>query len=71
MIVVPSRDSVEKYKSLKEAVDLLVGRINGRYGTMNWTPIHYFYRGFSLAELSASLSPSMMDLMVPLTMTAS
>ncbi|MDH5476195.1 MAG: bifunctional alpha,alpha-trehalose-phosphate synthase (UDP-forming)/trehalose-phosphatase, partial [Cyclobacteriaceae bacterium] len=53
MIVVPSRDTVEKYKDLKEEVDLLVGRINGKYGTKGWMPIHYFYRSFSLEELSA------------------
>ncbi len=53
LIVVPSRDKVEKYKELKREVDLLVGRINGRYGTMNWTPIHYFYRSFPLEDLSA------------------
>lgn len=53
MIVVPSRDSVEKYKDLKEEVDLLVGRINGKYGTVNWIPIHYFYRSFPLEDLSA------------------
>lgn len=53
MIVVPSRDQVEKYKDLKKTVDLLVGRINGKYGTLNWTPIHYFYRSFPLEDLSA------------------
>jgi len=53
LLVVPSRDTVESYKALKEEVDLLVGRINGSYGEMAWTPIHYFYRSFSLPALSA------------------
>ncbi|MDQ3535155.1 MAG: bifunctional alpha,alpha-trehalose-phosphate synthase (UDP-forming)/trehalose-phosphatase [Bacteroidota bacterium] len=53
MIVVPSRDQVEKYKELKEEIDELVGRINGRFGRINWTPIHYFYRSFPLKALSA------------------
>ncbi len=53
MVVVPSRDSVGKYKELKEEVDRLVGRINGKYGRINWTPIHFFYRSFPLEELSA------------------
>jgi trehalose 6-phosphate synthase/phosphatase len=53
MVVVPSRDQVEKYKDLKESIDILVGRINGEYGTLNWTPIHYFYRSFPLEDLSA------------------
>lgn len=53
MVCVPSRDSVGKYKELKEEIDLLVGRINGNYGRLNWTPIHYFYRSFPLHALSA------------------
>ena len=53
MVVVPSRDQVGKYRELKEEVDRLVGRINGKYGRINWTPIHFFYRSFPLDELSA------------------
>ncbi|MDH5382055.1 MAG: trehalose-6-phosphate synthase, partial [Cyclobacteriaceae bacterium] len=34
LLVVPSRDKVDQYKELKEEVDLLVGRINGHFGTM-------------------------------------
>lgn len=53
MVVVPSRDQVGKYKELKEEIDLLVGRINGKYSRLSWTPIHYFYRSFPLNALSA------------------
>lgn len=53
MIVVPSRDQVGKYKELKEQIDLLVGRINGQYSRLSWTPIHYFYRSYPLHALSA------------------
>ena len=53
MVLVPSRDTVPKYKQLKEEIDLLVGRINGNFGKMNWTPVHYFYRSFPLPALSA------------------
>jgi trehalose 6-phosphate synthase/phosphatase len=53
LIVVPSRDNVESYQNLKEEVDELVGRINGKYGRMAWTPIHYFYRSYPLNALSA------------------
>ena len=66
MVVVPSRDSVDKYKDLKEEVDLLVGRINGKYGTVNWTPIHYFYRSFSLADLSAFYRMADVALVTPM-----
>ncbi|UXP33473.1 bifunctional alpha,alpha-trehalose-phosphate synthase (UDP-forming)/trehalose-phosphatase [Reichenbachiella agarivorans] len=53
MIVVPSRYQVDKYKELKEEIDLLVGRINGQFGRLSWTPVHYFYRSYPLHALSA------------------
>ena len=53
MIVVPSRDKVQQYKDLRDEIDKLVGNINARYRTNNWTPIHYFYRSFSIEELSS------------------
>ncbi|MCR9251608.1 MAG: bifunctional alpha,alpha-trehalose-phosphate synthase (UDP-forming)/trehalose-phosphatase [bacterium] len=66
MVVVPSRDQVPKYKQLKEEVDLLVGRINGKYGRLNWTPIHYFYRSFPLHGLSALYRMAHVALVTPM-----
>ncbi len=66
MVVVPSRDSVGKYKELKEEVDLLVGRINGKYARLNWTPIHYFYRSFPLNALSAFYRMAEVALVTPM-----
>lgn len=53
MIVVPSRDKVPEYKELKELVDRKVGEINARYRTIDWSPVNYFYRSFSIETLSA------------------
>ena len=53
MVLVPSRDSVGHYKALKMDIDERVGRINGKYGNLGWTPIHYFYRSFPFNALSA------------------
>lgn len=66
MVVVPSRDNVSQYKELKEAVDLLVGRINGRFGKLNWTPVHYFYRSFALESLSAFYRMAHVALVTPM-----
>ncbi|MEO9477781.1 MAG: bifunctional alpha,alpha-trehalose-phosphate synthase (UDP-forming)/trehalose-phosphatase [Cyclobacteriaceae bacterium] len=66
MIVVPSRDQVGKYKELKEEIDLLVGRINGTFGKMSWTPIHYFYRSFPLTALSAFYRMADVALVTPM-----
>lgn len=53
LIVVPSRDQVASYKALKEKVEFLVGHVNGKYGTINYVPVHFFYRSFPLDDLSA------------------
>jgi trehalose 6-phosphate synthase/phosphatase len=66
MVVVPSRDNVAQYKELKQEVDVLVGRINGTYGKINWTPVHYFYHSFELNELSAFYRMAHVALVTPL-----
>ena len=66
MVVVPSRDNVAQYRELKEEVDLLVGRINGSFGKLNWTPVHYFYRSFTLESLSAFYRMAHVALVTPI-----
>ncbi len=66
MVVVPSRDTVPKYRQLKEEIDLLVGHINGKYARLNWTPVHYFYRSFPLNALSAFYRMSQVALVTPM-----
>ena len=51
MLSVPSRSNVEHYQLMKSEVDELVGRINGQYSTINWTPIWYFYRSLPFDNL--------------------
>lgn len=53
MIVVPSRDTVPQYKELRDQIDKRVGNINGLHRTMDWSPIHYYYRSFPIETLSA------------------
>lgn len=53
MIVVPSRDNVPQYKELRDNIDQLVGNINGRYRTISWSPIQYFYKSFPFEMLIA------------------
>jgi trehalose 6-phosphate synthase/phosphatase len=66
LVVVPSRDKVDLYKKLKIEIDELVGRINGKYGNIGWSPIHYFYRSFPFSSLSALYSISEVALVTPL-----
>lgn len=53
MVVVPSRDMVPQYRHLHDEIDKKVGGINAHYRTMEWTPIHYYYRSFPIETLSA------------------
>ncbi len=66
MVVVPSRDTVPKYKQIKEEIDLLVGRINGKFSRLYWTPVHYFYRSFPLTALSAFYRMANVCLVTPM-----
>ena len=66
MVVVPSRTKVKNYRELKEEIDTLVGKINSDYSTLNWVPVHYFYRSFPFEELSAFYSMSDVALVTPL-----
>ena len=51
MLTVPSRSSVSDYKRLKKETDEIVGRVNGKFATINWTPIWYFYRSMAFDDL--------------------
>lgn len=52
-VAVPSREDVEEYQSLRAAVNELVGRINGRFGTIEFMPIHFMHRSVTFDELCA------------------
>jgi trehalose 6-phosphate synthase/phosphatase len=53
MIIVPSRAGVDQYAQLKEQIDEAVGRINGKFNTIRWTAIQYFYRSLPFNTLAA------------------
>lgn len=52
-VAVPSRTEVDAYADFRHTVDSLVGRINGRFGTPSWAPVHYVYRNLSEVEVVA------------------
>ncbi|WP_246222910.1 bifunctional alpha,alpha-trehalose-phosphate synthase (UDP-forming)/trehalose-phosphatase [Draconibacterium halophilum] len=66
MLTVPSRIDVEQYQNLKNEVDILVGNINGEFGTMNWTPVIYFYRSMPFENLIELYSSADVALLTPL-----
>ncbi|MFC1992619.1 bifunctional alpha,alpha-trehalose-phosphate synthase (UDP-forming)/trehalose-phosphatase [Chloroflexota bacterium] len=66
LVVVPSRTKVEQYAQLKSRVDELVGAINGKYGSISWTPIWYLYRSIPFHSLIALYNMADVGLVTPL-----
>jgi trehalose 6-phosphate synthase len=52
-LAVPSRQDVEEYQNLRATVNELVGRINGRFGTVEFMPIHFMHKSLQFDELCA------------------
>lgn len=66
MVVIPSRDSIEKYRDMKKEIESTVGRINGKYSTLSWRPIIYQYKSLTFNELVALYDLSDVGLITPL-----
>lgn len=66
MVAVPSRANVEQYALLRSDIEQLVGRINGTYGTIDWTPISYLYRSLPFEQIAAMYNAADVALITPL-----
>lgn len=66
LVTVPSRTKVEHYEKLKNKIDENVGKINGKYGKVDWTPIRYLYRYISYYTLLSLYNISDVGLLTPL-----
>lgn len=66
VIVAPSRDSIAHYSSMKREINEWVGYINGKYGTLYWSPIIYQYHAYSFEELVALYHVSDILLVTPI-----
>ncbi len=66
LITVPSRVGVERYQETKQQIEEMVGRINGRFGSIGWTPITYQFRSLSFNTLVALYNVSDVALVTPL-----
>ncbi|MGM0666795.1 MAG: bifunctional alpha,alpha-trehalose-phosphate synthase (UDP-forming)/trehalose-phosphatase [Bacteroidota bacterium] len=65
LIALPSRETGIAYDNLKRQVDEFVGRVNGNYGTIAWTPIIYLNQYFSIEELIELYAFSNIALILP------
>jgi trehalose 6-phosphate synthase/phosphatase len=66
LVAVPSRTGVEHYRMLKRRLDELIGRINGKYGTLDWMPVWYLYRSLPFHMMVALYNAADICLVTPL-----
>ena len=66
LVTVPSRENVASYRALKKRIDELVGLINGKHSTMDWTPVDYYYRALPFDQLVSLYAASDVMLVTPL-----
>jgi trehalose 6-phosphate synthase len=65
-LIIPSRVRIPEYHRLKDRIERMVGRINGRFTKRGWAPIHYQYGSWPPAELLAFYRGADAALVTPL-----
>ncbi|MGC9101503.1 bifunctional alpha,alpha-trehalose-phosphate synthase (UDP-forming)/trehalose-phosphatase [Desulfurella multipotens] len=66
IVVVPSRIGVFHYQQMKKQIDETIGRINGKFSTVEWTPIVYKFGSLDFENLVSFYSASDIMLVTPL-----
>ncbi|RAW01889.1 bifunctional alpha,alpha-trehalose-phosphate synthase (UDP-forming)/trehalose-phosphatase [Pseudochryseolinea flava] len=66
LVVVPSRQIISKYNERKKMIEEEIGRINGKYSTLQWQPVIYRYSNLSFQELTAMYDVADIGLITPL-----
>jgi alpha,alpha-trehalose-phosphate synthase [UDP-forming] len=65
-ISAPSRTKVQAYQEMREKIEGMVGRINGRFGGEGCLPVDYRYESYSQEDLVAYYLASDLALVTPL-----
>jgi trehalose 6-phosphate synthase/phosphatase len=66
LVVVPSRQIISKYNERKKLIEEQIGRINGKYSSLQWQPVIYRYNHLSFTELCALYQVADVGLITPL-----
>lgn len=53
VICVPAAGAMKVYDTLQVEIEQAVGRINGRFSQVGWTPLQFFFRSFPFPRLVA------------------
>ena len=65
-IAPPTRESVEAYSDIRQQLESLAGSINGRFGELDWVPIHYIHRSTPRRRLADIYRSSRIGMVTPL-----
>ena len=65
-IAPPTRENVEAYTDIRSELESLAGSINGRYGELDWVPIHYIHRSTPRRRLADLYRSSRIGMVTPL-----
>jgi trehalose 6-phosphate synthase len=65
-IAPPTRQSVEAYSDIRTQLETLAGSINGRFGELDWVPIHYIHRSTARRRLPGIYRSSRIGMVTPL-----
>ncbi|HVQ44835.1 MAG TPA: bifunctional alpha,alpha-trehalose-phosphate synthase (UDP-forming)/trehalose-phosphatase [Candidatus Saccharimonadia bacterium] len=66
VVAVPSRIAIDAYQHMREDIERAVSRINGRYSTVDWSPISYQYKNLPFVQLVALYARADVALVTPL-----
>lgn len=65
-ICVPSRGQVVEYQNLIQNVEIRVSKINGKYSTINNSPIHFIHKSVPFSQLCAIYALADIAIVTPL-----
>ncbi|MBV8814471.1 MAG: bifunctional alpha,alpha-trehalose-phosphate synthase (UDP-forming)/trehalose-phosphatase [Verrucomicrobia bacterium] len=65
-VSVPSREGIEEYKHLVSEVESRVGQLNGKYGTLLGSPIHFIHGSIPFVDLCALYATADIAVVTPL-----
>jgi len=66
LVIVPSRDTINKYAERKKMIDEYIGNFNSRFGNITWQPVLYQYGHLSFEELLGLYTACDLALITPL-----
>jgi trehalose 6-phosphate synthase len=65
-VATPSRERVDAYRELRQQVETTVGRINGEFGSIGASAVHYLYHSYPQEEMAALFQAADVMLVTPL-----